>query len=80
MQFGGQHGNITPTVRINWQANTIMESEKLQPRGRLWQVTFPQNSSLYLSVFEVAVEFGFKQEAYGTGWGAKSCGRIQDIK
>lgn len=63
MQFDGQYGDITPTVRINWQANTIMESVKVQPRGWLWQLIFPQKSSLYLSVFEIAVEFGFKQEA-----------------
>lgn len=55
-----------------------MKSVKIQPRGWLWQIIFPQKSSLYLSGFEIAVEFGFKQEA--AGWGAKSYAGTQDIK
>lgn len=55
--------------------NTIVESEE-----SLWPLIFPWKSSLYFSVFEVVIEFGFKQEAYGSGLGNWDIAEIQNMQ
>lgn len=48
--------------------DTIVEPVRVT-RG-VTTAIFPLKSSLYLSAFEVAVEFGFRQEAYGSALGS----------
>lgn len=55
--------------------NTIVESEDW-----LWLIIFPWKSFLYFIVFEVVIEFDFRQKAYGSGLESWDVTEIQKMK